>query len=239
MAQSSGRICGASVRYRVYLCSSPLFAFSDGLSIVIRVIAASLYLHISPLKASRLAIITRADERHHTFRNKDSCFDDPFPEPISHEGSIPPSSNTTTAWPRWLFFVVGTMPAAIQLAACSGIPGTQTLGLIFISSFAIIELLTCLSSFKEEYKTIPTLLEYLQVDGVTIEEQEHRFKVFKLIKLLEWVETILFLLTLLAHLVLMFNLIHPIWARITFTSSHALRSITFSRCYSLCLGPLS
>jgi hypothetical protein len=226
MAQPSGRICGGSVRYRIYLCSSPFFAFSDGLSIVTRVITAAFYLHVSPLKASRLAILARADERHHTFRNKDSCFDDPFPEPVANEDSVPPSaSSITPAWPRWLFFVVGTVPAAIQLASFWGMPGTKAIGLMFICSFTIIEVITCLASFKEEHKTIPSLLGYLKVDGITIEEQEDRFKVLKLIRRLEWFETGLFVATLLAHLVLMFHVVHPIWAVITLPTRNALHAI--------------
>jgi hypothetical protein len=67
---------------------------------------------------------------------------------------------------------VGTLPAAIQLASFTGVPRAQILGLMFVSSFVVIELVTFLSTFKEEYKTIPEVLRYLKVQGVLIEEQE-------------------------------------------------------------------
>ncbi|KAE9381905.1 hypothetical protein N431DRAFT_15583 [Stipitochalara longipes BDJ] len=207
MAQPSGRLCGASTRYRVYLCSSPLFCFADGLAILVRVLVTSIYHHISPLKASRLAILSRADERHDTKRNQDTSFEDPFPI-MEHEGL--PCANAA-AWPRWLFFTVGTLPATIQLASFSGVPMTQTLGLMFVSSFAIIELVTFLSTFKEQHKTIPEVLRYLKVEGVPIEEQEVRFKAYTLIKRLEWFDHWLFLITLVAQGLMTAELTGQIW----------------------------
>jgi len=207
MAQPSGRICGASTRYRVFLCSSPLFCFADGLAILVRVLYTSIYHHISPLKACRLAIIARADERHDTKRCQEASFEEPFP---TTEHDLPPCSNTA-AWPRWLFFAVGTLPAAIQLAAFSGVPIAQVMGMMFVSSFAIIELVTFLSTFEEQYKTIPEALRYLKVDGVPIEEQEVRFKAFRLINRLEWFEYWLFLATLVAQAVLIANLSDQVW----------------------------
>jgi hypothetical protein len=78
-----------------------------------RVLITSIYFRISPLKASRLAIISRADERHHSLRNKDTCFDDNLATP-EKEG---PPPITAATWPRWLSFLVGTVPAAIQPAS--------------------------------------------------------------------------------------------------------------------------
>ena len=207
MAQPAGRLCGASSRYRIYLCSSPLCCFADGLAILIRVVVTSIYHQISPLKASRLAILIRADERHHSKRTEETSFEDPFPATV-HEG--PPNTNMA-AWPRWLFFIVGTLPAAIQLASFTGVPRAQILGLMFVSSFVVIELVTFLSTFKEEYKTIPEVLRYLKVQGVPIEEQEARFKAYKLIKRLEWFDYWLFLVTLGAQCLLMADLTDQVW----------------------------
>jgi hypothetical protein len=211
MTQPSGRLCGASARYRVYLCSPPLFCFADGLAILVRVLVTSIYLRISPLKASRLAILSRADERHHSKRNQITSFEDPFPVTV-HEG--PPCANTA-AWPRWLFFIVGTLPAAIQLASFSGVPRTQILGLIFVSSFAMIELVTFLSTFKEQYKTIPEVLGYLKVEGILTEEQEVRFNAYKLINGLEWFDQSLFIMTLIAQCSIMSELIDQVGVPVT------------------------
>ncbi|KAJ6594577.1 hypothetical protein B0H19DRAFT_65568 [Mycena capillaripes] len=45
------------------------------------------------------------------------------------------------AWPRWVFFVLGPLPAAIKLCSFVGTPWTKTWGIIFLSSFSITELL--------------------------------------------------------------------------------------------------
>jgi hypothetical protein len=217
MAQPSGRLCGASSRYRVYLCSSPLFCFADGLAVLVRVLVTCIYLRISPLKASRLAILSRADERHHSKRNQDASFEDPFP--VTAHGATP--SANTAAWPRWLFFLVGTIPAAIQLASFSGVPRTQILGLMFVSSFAIIELVTLISTFKEEQRTIPEVLGYLKVEGVPIEEQEVRFQAHKLIVGLEWFEESLFLTTLIAQCAMISELTDQVWGPVTVPVSKA------------------
>ncbi|KAF4629514.1 hypothetical protein G7Y89_g8630 [Cudoniella acicularis] len=154
-----------------------------------------------------------ADERHHSKRNNDTSFDDQFPATgvTEHEGF--PSANPPAAWLRWLFSLVGTVPAAIQLGSFSGVPGTQILGLMFVCSFTIIELVTFLSSFNDEKKcgTIPEVLGYLKVEGVPIEEQDIRFKAYKLVICLEWCETALFIITLVARFAMLFELIPQIW----------------------------
>lgn len=206
MAQPSGRICGASTRYRLYLCSSPLFCFADGLAILLRMLATSIYLQISLLKASRLVIISRSDERHHSKRNKNTCFDDPSPDMI-HES--PPPGNTAN-WPRWFFFLGGTVPATIQLVSFSGVPGTQILGFMFVSSFAIIELVNFLSMSKE-HKTTPEVLDYKKTGESPAKEQKLRSKAYKLTICLEWCESALFTMTFIAHFAIMTELVHQIW----------------------------
>ncbi|KAJ7150489.1 hypothetical protein C8R43DRAFT_495275 [Mycena crocata] len=46
------------------------------------------------------------------------------------------------AWPRWLFFTLGPLPAAIKLCSFIGTPWTKTWGILFISSFFATELLS-------------------------------------------------------------------------------------------------
>jgi hypothetical protein len=81
---------------------------------------------------------------------------------------------------------------------------------MFVSSFAIIEIVTFLSSF-EEHSTIPEILGYLKVEGVTIEEEPVRFKTYGLLFRLEWCDTAFFVLALVAQFAMMFELFHPIW----------------------------
>jgi hypothetical protein len=52
-------------------------------------------------------------------------------------------------WLRWLFFVLGTLPPAIKLMAMGGLPWTKTWGMMFLTSFLIMELLIILSSMIE------------------------------------------------------------------------------------------
>lgn len=44
-------------------------------------------------------------------------------------------------WLRWLFFVLGTLRSAIKLMAMSGVPWTKALGMMFLSSFLLVEIL--------------------------------------------------------------------------------------------------
>lgn len=219
MAQPSGRISGASSRYRIYLCSSPFFCLADGLAISLRVLVTSMHLRISPVKASRLAMLSRADERHDSLRNKDTCFDD---SPVTPTKEGPPPA-TAAAWPRWLFFLVGTVPAAIQLASFSGVPVAQALGLMFVLSFTVIELVAFLSTF-EEPNTIAEVLGYLKDEGVTIEEEALRFKTYRLMVRLEWCDTILFVTAIFAQAAMMFQLFHQLWAPATVHLSKLLEN---------------
>jgi len=82
---------------------------------------------------------------------------------------------------------------------------------MFVSSFAVIELVTFLSTFEEQHKSVPEVLRYLKVDGAPIEEQAVRFKAFRLINRLEWFEFWLFLITLVAQAVLIANLSDQVW----------------------------
>jgi hypothetical protein len=47
-------------------------------------------------------------------------------------------------WPRWLLFIIGTLPAAVKLASLSGVPWAQTWGILFAASFLAIELFSAL-----------------------------------------------------------------------------------------------
>jgi hypothetical protein len=44
-------------------------------------------------------------------------------------------------WLRWLFFILGSLPAAIKLAVMKGVPWTNTWGMMFLASFLAREVL--------------------------------------------------------------------------------------------------
>jgi hypothetical protein len=85
---------------------------------------------------------------------------------------------------------------------------------MFVSSFAVIELATFLSTF-EESDTISEVLGYLKVEGVTIEEEELRFKTFKLMVRLEWCDTVSCVMVFIAQAAMMFELFHQLWVPAT------------------------
>ena len=83
----------------------------------------------------------------------------------------------------------------------------------------VIELITFLSSFKSECKTIPDALGYVKSEGIPLREQGLRFKFFKLMKRFEWFETLLFVATLTLHFIMISELatevIYQIWIPLT------------------------
>ncbi|KAK0128529.1 hypothetical protein ONS95_000496 [Cadophora gregata] len=97
MAQPSSRICGVPSRYRIYLSSSPIMTLADAISALIRMISPLIHLQISIVCASQLVVMSRLEAR------------------ISGGQDASQAASSRT-WPRWLFFVMGPLPAAIKLA---------------------------------------------------------------------------------------------------------------------------
>jgi hypothetical protein len=61
-----------------------------------------------------------------------------------------------TAWPRWIFFVMGTLPTGIKLASFEGTPWTKVWGMMFLSSFIVIEIAVILGQAGDPEFPHPT-----------------------------------------------------------------------------------
>lgn len=55
----------------------------------------------------------------------------------------------TKTWPRWLFFILGPIPATIKLCSFSGVPWAQCLGLMSFTAFVLNEIYHVLSRNEE------------------------------------------------------------------------------------------
>lgn len=129
MAQPSGGLCGIPVRHRLYLCSSPVLIAADALSVVLQSSIVSICLGITPYASMAIVLEHKSS----------SIGGDTTPSELHRQPS----------WPRWLLFVMGTLPAAIKLASYSGTPWTQSWGMMLLSSFIITELVTTIGSQTE------------------------------------------------------------------------------------------
>ena len=147
MAQPSGRICSVPYRYRLYLSSSPILCAVDAFSAIIRLIAISISFRISPLKACHLVALSRFEVYVGTLKDDAPSTPSAPPSPPPAKPHLGPVNNP---WPRYLFFVMGTLPAAIKLASFTGNPWTKFWGLMFPVSFTIIELILLLSRWHGE-----------------------------------------------------------------------------------------
>jgi hypothetical protein len=66
------------------------------------------------------------------------------------------TASTTKTWPRWLFFVLGTLPATIKLCSFSGVPWGQVLGLMSFTAFVLNEIYHVLSRTEDEQPDLGT-----------------------------------------------------------------------------------
>jgi len=113
-----------------------------------------------------------------------------------------------------LFFVVGTLPAAIQLASYSRIPWSQTWGMMFTTSFAAIELVTLLA-FSENEKigaSVPEILGFNEDDWYHAQNQQLRSRILLLDPKLIYFEVITFTLASVTHWGIGVWAVHTIWA---------------------------
>jgi hypothetical protein len=198
MAQPSAQTIGVSARYRIYLSSSPIICLADALSALVRLVTISLYFKTSPLKASHLVVfewsatVTSGEEEEK--------------EPQNH------------TWPRWLFFVMGPLPAAIKLASFTGLPWTKTWGMIFASSFLVIEFITLLSrsNVSELNETVLKMMglwdrttnapvEPEKIDEATCQSYKY------ISKRLNIFDRILFALSQLSHGALLVWAVNKLW----------------------------
>jgi hypothetical protein len=136
MAQETGKLCGSWRYSRIYLCSSPILCAADALSMIFHFLAGIVSLEVSAPTAARLAVAERF-----LLSGKNS-------KEVSSAKSV---------WPRWLFFLLGTAPAAVKLASFSGVPWTKTWGMMHLVSFVTIECLTFVATINPKEWEVETI----------------------------------------------------------------------------------
>jgi hypothetical protein len=165
-----------------------------------RLAATKYHLDIGPNKASQLVVLARSD---HT---RDGA-----------ETELRPSARLQShKWPRTLFFIMGTLPAAIKLASLTGVPWTKLWGMMFVTSFIAIGLITFLSRTSDptENTSISAILDIDLVENEqgVLQGQVLRAKVARLSRRVELAELFLFCLVLLAHASLITWTLKMLWS---------------------------
>jgi hypothetical protein len=196
MAQPSGKILGLPSRYRIYLSSSPILCVADAVSAIFGLAFSMLILRVNPIKASKLVMLRRVE--HIVTMEKVECR---------------PGRFQSRTWARSLFFVMGALPAAIKLCSFSGLPWTKTWGMMFLSSFIVIELIALLSRFggTENNNSIPEILGHSEIEWKEPQLDLLRWKAEGVVHIFVLCEAILFL-ALPAHLGLIMWALEKLWA---------------------------
>jgi hypothetical protein len=131
MAQPSGRVLELPARYGTYLRSSPIICLADILSIFARLI----YCCFTPSSGSLQHIIAERFEVVGSSEDMESII--------------------STAWVRWLCFLLGPLPQIIRLASFQGVYWTKLWAFGFVLSWLLVEVLILLSPRTfEEYHII-------------------------------------------------------------------------------------
>ncbi|CZR61926.1 uncharacterized protein PAC_11823 [Phialocephala subalpina] len=194
MAQPSGKICGIPSRYRIYLASSPILCLADAIFALIRLVTTFISLLVGLKKRFQLVAHARLGS-----------------ERIGEEAhQSPPEAKT---WPRWMFFIMGPLPAAIKLASFSGTPWTKTWGLMFVSSFVVTELVAMIarSSTTSENTTVESILGLSALECEDPQNAPLRLKVVKVSEYLRNFEIAFFILSVITHIVFLAWGVETLW----------------------------
>jgi hypothetical protein len=178
--------------------SSPQLTYSiaclaDALSMVVVLPTTSVYLRISPKKATRLLLIAQFAEDNKT---------EGLGEPQKRE--VQDLRHAT--WAGWLFFVLGALPAAIKLGPFTGVPWAQAWGMMSVSSFAVIKpipLLSISSIRPQDHFSVPEALGYTPFEWQGPQHNILRHKVKLLRENVMLFQTLLFCIEFVAHTVLL------------------------------------
>jgi hypothetical protein len=141
---------------------------------------------------------------------------------------------------RSLFFILGALPATIKLCSFTGLPWTKTWGMMFLSSFIIIELITLLSRFggTEHNNSTPEILGHSEFEWKEPHLDFLRRKAEILTRVFVLCETILFP-ALLTHLGLIMWALEKLWAagvnQISIPDYIYEPFLTFQLCYYVIL----
>jgi hypothetical protein len=226
MAQPSGKILGLPSRYRIYLSSSPILCVADAVSAIFGLMSSMLILRVNPIKASKLVMKRRIESVMSV-------------EKVEYR----PGRFQSRTWARSLFFILGALPAAIKLYSFTGLPWTKTWGMMFLSSFIIIELITLLSRFggTEHNNSTPEILGHSEFEWKEPHLDFLRRKAEVLTHVFVLCEAILFP-ALLAHLGLIMWALEKLWAagvnQINIPDYIYEPFLTFQLCYYIILVPL-
>jgi hypothetical protein len=196
MAQPSGKILGLQSRYRIYLSSSPILCVADAVSAIFGLTFSMLILRVNPIKTSRLVMLRRTEHIVTV-------------EKVEYR----PRRFQSRTWARSLFFILGALPAAIKLCSFTGLPWTKTWGMMFLSSFIIIELITLLSRFggTEHNSSTSEILGHSEMEWKEPHLDLLRRKAEAVIHVFVLCEAILFL-ALPVHLGLIMWALEKLWA---------------------------
>jgi hypothetical protein len=107
-----------------------------------------------------------------------------------------------------MFFIIGTLPAAVKLCSFSGLLWTQIWGLMFISSYMLIEGLIFISGSRSSHlpSSVPEVLGYSPIEWQLNERETLRHKIKTLMVHQRRLEIFILLLAVLIHVAL------SIWA---------------------------
>ena len=148
MAQPAGRLCRHHRLRRTYLISSPLMCICDLIFVIGHLSSARLY----KLFGGSTGMMLLLSER----------FSAPVPE--DHLHALVQHTRL-----RWLFFVLGPLPAVLLLLGLSGVMWTQVLGSIFLAEWLMSELLICISTIPRfsagEHENVPDLQDITTFTG--------------------------------------------------------------------------
>lgn len=153
MTQPSGKVCGLPGRYRTYLRSSPIVCFVDAVTFIVTLAMCLVCVNGPALHTLQLNIQSRFEEDHTMPKSLRKLEDSTFF--------------------RWIFFLLGTLPPAIKLAAMDGIFWTKVFGMMFLGSFLFIELLLITSRLRiiqEPLVSGRSNLSQLPVQDITANE---------------------------------------------------------------------
>jgi hypothetical protein len=149
MVQPAGTIVQIALpeKLRIYFCSSPLVCVADALCVLISVPWTHYALQVPWLQAARLHVL----KRHAVSPS----------EPISTIEHVEYSEQR--GLPRCVLFLIGVLPAMIKLCAFSGVPWTQTWGLMFVCSSLVLEGLDWLAKLAAVHPPV-SISEVMEMD---------------------------------------------------------------------------
>lgn len=165
---------------------------------VIRLAATAVYLRVSPRRAARVVLLERSEHR-----------------PKGIEAHTPPEPyHQPQTWPRWMFFIMGILPAAIKLTSFSGTPWTKAWGLMFTASFIMIELIILLARVgsHEQVLSVPEILGLSLIEWQDPQNQKLPLNFSRLKKKLKVMDVVLFLLAVFIHLCVGVWAVDKLWS---------------------------